>query len=196
MATIKQKIARALYPFILKIGKKGKNGTMLSNTKNIAAIVPFSLQSVVLNSGKNIDPDSVLGKKIMIVNTASDCGYTGQYAELQSLFDQFKHKLIIIAMPSNDFGKQEKGSDEEINQFCQVNYGVSFSVAKKCVVIKNEEQHPLFKWLSNSSANGWNNHAPDWNFSKYLMNEQGNLIHYFGPSISPLDDIVKKALDH
>lgn len=195
MATLKQKIVRSLYPLIRKIGKKGKNGTILANLSHATPKEPFSLESLLLNNGNHIASSLVVGKKIMIVNTASDCGYTGQYAELQALYEQHNEKLIIIAVPSNDFGKQEKGSNDQINQFCQVNYGVSFPVVSKSVVIKNEDQHPIFRWLTNAQENGWNDHAPDWNFSKYLINEHGVLTHYFGPSISPLDALVISALD-
>lgn len=105
---------------------------------------------------------------------------------MQKLHEQLGDKLAIVAFPANDFLSQEKGSDKDIAQFCQLNYGVSFPIAKKGVVIKNQQQQPLFKWLTDSNANGWNDHAPDWNFSKYIIDEKGNLAYYFGPSISPL----------
>ena len=130
----------------------------------------------------------------MLVNTASNCGYTNQYEDLQKLYQQFNDQLEIIAFPANDFKEQEKGSDNDIAQFCQVNFGVTFPLAKKSVVIKSGDQNNIFKWLTDKSKNGWNEQPPVWNFSKYLVNEQGSLTHYFDPSVSPLSEDVLKAV--
>lgn len=194
MATFKQNVLRFLYPLIRKVNKAGGKGTVLSNSKNTMPAESFYLQKAVLNNGKPIDFLAFSGKKVLIVNTASDCGYTGQYAELQSLHEKLGDKLAIIAFPANDFAEQEKGNDNEIAQFCHVNYGVTFPIAKKGVVVKSAEQQSIFRWLTNSKANGWNDHAPDWNFSKYLVDEKGTLTHYFGPAISPLDDEFLKVV--
>ena len=148
-----------------------------------------------MNNGNPIDFSVYSGKKVLIVNTASNCGYTGQYAELQKLHEKLGDKLAIIAFPANDFAEQEKSSDNEISQFCQINYGVTFPIAKKGVVVKSKEQQPIFKWLTDSRANGWNSHQPDWNFGKYVIDEKGNLSNYFGPSISPLDSEFLKAVE-
>ena len=121
----------------------------------------------------------------MLVNTASNCGYTAQYKELEELYEKYKNQLVIIGFPANDFKEQEKGSDEEIAQFCRVNYGISFPLSKKSVVIKSPEQNPVFRWLTDKSRNGWNDKPPTWNFSKYLVNEEGTLTHYFDPAIPP-----------
>lgn len=195
MATFKQKILRFLYPLIRKASKSGKNGTVISNENNATSIVSFYQQKVILNNGNLIDFSVYSGKKVLIVNTASNCGYTGQYAELQKLHEKLGDKLAIIAFPANDFAEQEKSSDNEISQFCQINYGVTFPIAKKGVVVKSKEQQPIFKWLTDSRANGWNSHQPDWNFSKYVIDEKGNLTNYFGPSISPLDSEFLKAVE-
>ena len=195
MATFKQKILRFLYPLIRKASKSGKNGTVISNENNATSIVSFYQQKVILNNGNPIDFSVYSGKKVLIVNTASNCGYTGQYAELQKLHEKLGDKLAIIAFPANDFAEQEKSSDNEISQFCQINYGVTFPIAKKGVVVKSKEQQPIFKWLTDSRANGWNSHQPDWNFSKYVIDEKGNLTNYFGPSISPLDSEFLKAVE-
>ena len=195
MATFKQKILRFLYPLIRKASKSGKNGTVISNENNATSIVSFYQQKAVLNNGNPIDFSVYSGKKVLIVNTASNCGYTGQYAELQKLHEKLGDKLAIIAFPANDFAEQEKSSDNEISQFCQINYGVTFPIAKKGVVVKSKEQQPIFKWLTDSRANGWNSHQPDWNFSKYVIDEKGNLTNYFGPSISPLDSEFLKAVE-
>ena len=195
MATFEQKILRFLYPLIRKASKSGKNGTVISNENNATSIVSFYQQKAILNNGNPIDFSVYSGKKVLIVNTASNCGYTGQYAELQKLHEKLGDKLAIIAFPANDFAEQEKSSDNEISQFCQVNYGVTFPIAKKGVVVKSKEQQPIFKWLTESRANGWNSHQPDWNFGKYVIDEKGNLSNYFGPSISPLDSEFLKAVE-
>jgi glutathione peroxidase len=194
MGIIKQKITRFLYPLILRRGRKGHKGTMLSNTQHKKPTDPFHQLSVVLNTGKTLDFSTLPGKKVLIVNTASDCGYTGQYEQLQSLFEEAGDKLMIIGFPANDFGAQEQGSNDEIAQFCKVNYGVTFPIVQKSVIVKQADQHPVFRWLTHASLNGWNDHAPDWNFSKYLVDETGILTHYFGSAISPLDETVLKEL--
>lgn len=193
--TLRQKVLRMAYPLIRKMGKKGKNGTVLINAQKTAPAASFYELNASLNNGKTLAFSEFKGKKAVLVNTASDCGYTGQYAELQTLYERFGDKLRIIAFPANDFAQQEKSDDNEISQFCQVNYGVTFPVAVKGVVIKNPAQQQVFKWLSDKSLNGWNDHAPDWNFSKYIIDEKGILTHYFGPSISPLDADFLKALE-
>ncbi len=195
MSTFRQKVIRFIYPLILKASKKGKNSKVISNENKTAPIVSFYEQKAILNNGKQIDFSAYSGKKVLIVNTASNCGFTPQYAELQKLHEKLGDKLAIIAFPANDFKDQEQYNDQEISQFCQVNYGVTFPIAKKGVVIKNKEQQLVFQWLTDSKANGWNNHQPDWNFSKYLIDENGNLTNYFGPSISPLDEDFLKAVE-
>lgn len=193
--SFKQRILRKLYPAIRKMGKNGKNGTVLHNNSQATPPVSFYGLKAELNNGTTIDFSAFKGKKVVLVNTASNCGYTGQYAELQLLRLKYQGKLEIIAFPANDFAEQEKGSDQEIAHFCQSNYGVSFPVAKKGVVVKNPAQQPVFQWLTNSEANGWNTHEPDWNFSKYIINEEGNLMHYFGPSVSPVDDEFIQSIE-
>lgn len=193
--TFRQQFLRLVYPLIRKIGKKGKNGTVLMNDKKAAPASSFYELNVSLNSGKALAFSEFKGKKVLLVNTASNCGYTGQYAELQTLHERFGDALRIVGFPANDFAQQEKSDDQEISQFCQVNYGVTFPVALKGIVIKNTGQQQVFKWLSDKNLNGWNDHAPDWNFSKYIIDEKGMLTHYFGPSISPLDADLLKALE-
>lgn len=196
METFKQKMLRTIYPFIRWMGKFSKNGKILSNEKNTSPPKSFYELQITLSNGNTLDFSEFKGKKVMLVNTASNCGYTGQYAELESLHKKMGDFLAIIAFPANDFREQEKGSDKEISQFCQVNYGVTFPIAKKGVVVKKEGQQPIFKWLTDKNANGWNEHEPDWNFSKYLIDENGKLTHYFGPSISPLDEEIISKLNN
>ena len=156
--------------------------------------VSFYSLSAELNNGSILSFENFKGKKVLIVNTASNCGYTQQYAELQKLYEQAKGDLIILAFPSNDFKEQEKGSDEEIAEFCKINFGVSFPLAKKSNVIKHPRQNKVFKWLTHKELNGWNDNPPPWNFSKYIINDQGNLTHYFDPAVSPLSEEVNEAI--
>lgn len=192
--TLKQKVLRKMYPMIRKMGKKGKNGTVLFNKEKTAPSSSFYELKAHLNNNKQLPFSGFKGKKVILVNTASNCGYTGQYSELQSLHERFGDTLQIIAFPANDFAEQEKSNDSEIAQFCQLNYGVTFPVAVKGVVIKNTQQQQIYKWLTDKNLNGWNEHAPDWNFGKYIIDEKGILTHYFGPSVSPLEDEFLKAL--
>ncbi|WP_243751602.1 glutathione peroxidase [Niastella caeni] len=173
----------------------GKNTKVVSNAKNVRPIHPIYELSIPLNNGNTLPLQTFKGKKLLLVNTASDCGYTNQYEDLQKLYQQFNNQLEIIAFPANDFKEQEKGSDSDIAQFCKVNFGVTFPLAKKSVVIKSGDQNNIFKWLTDKSKNGWNEQPPSWNFSKYLLNEQGVLTHYFDPSVSPLSEVVVKAIE-
>lgn len=193
--TYRQKLLKAFYPALMWITKL--TGSKVEKAENTKATpqVPFYSLSGIKNDGKPLDFSQFKGKKVLLVNTASDCGYTNQYADLQALYEQYKGKLEIVGFPANDFKEQEKGSDEDIAQFCKVNFGVSFLLMKKSVVIKSSDQNPVFKWLSDSAQNGWNQKEPSWNFSKYLVNEQGVLTHYFDPSVSPLSEEVKKSIE-
>ena len=130
----------------------------------------------------------------MLVNTASDCGYTNQYDDLQKLHETLHDKLMVIGFPANDFKEQEKGNDEEIAQFCKINFGVTFPLAKKNSVKKGKDQQEVFRWLTDKSRNGWNNKQPSWNFSKYLVDEHGILTNYFDPAISPRSEQMIKEV--
>jgi glutathione peroxidase len=191
----RRKAMKWLYPLWMKLTKwTGMNTKTLHNKNGMQPVSPFYTLSIQLNSGKQLSFDTLKGKKVLIVNTASNCGYTPQYAELQKLYEANKDGLEIIGFPANDFKEQEKGSDEEIASFCQVNYGVSFPLAKKATVVKEAAQHEVFKWLTDKNQNGWNDAPPSWNFSKYLINEDGVLTHYFDPSVSPLSKEVTEAI--
>jgi glutathione peroxidase len=190
--SLKQKLLKALYP-VSMAASKGTMGTTILNEKKVAPKSPFYELKATANSGKEIDFLDLQGKKVLLVNTASDCGYTNQYEELERLHRQYHDKLAIIGFPANDFKEQEKGSDEDIAQFCQINYGVTFPIAKKGSVVKPGQQ-PVFHWLSNSDLNGWNNKQPQWNFCKYLVDEKGTLLGYFGPAVSPMDKAITGLL--
>jgi len=165
------------------------------NEKYIEPPASFYDLSIELNDGKVISLKNYTGKKILLVNTASDCAYTAQYDELQKLSVHFKEKLIVIGFPANDFKEQEKGTDQEVADFCQENFGVSFPLAKKSKVVKSRDQNEVFHWLTHKKRNGWNDKMPSWNFSKYLVNEEGILTHYFDTSVSPIGHIVIKAIN-
>ena len=129
------------------------------------------------------------GKKILIVNVASNCGYTSQYKGLQQLQDQYGDKLQVIAFPCNDFGSQEPGTDKQIARFCDLNYNVKFPVMSK-INIRSKPVHPIYEWLSNSELNGWNDSPPSWNFYKYLINEEGVLVNVLSSKIKPQDKVI------
>ena len=192
--TLRQKVLKAVYPALMWYTKlRGKNVTELVNEQKQPPVSFYSLKGT-LNNGDTFDFATVKGKKVMLVNTASDCGYTDQYDALQKLAEEYKDKLVVVGFPANDFKQQEKGTDEEIAQFCKLNFGVSFPLMKKSVVIKTTQQNEVFKWLSDSTMNGWNNKPPSWNFAKYIVNEEGLLTNYFGSSISPMSSDVLNAI--
>ena len=194
--TYRQKLLKAIYPGWMWWAKlRGKNVTELSNEQKTPPVSFYSLRGT-LNNGSELDFASLKGKKVLLVNTASDCGYTDQYADLQKLYETKNDKLFIIGFPANDFKEQEKGTDEEIEQFCKKNYRISFLLMKKSSVVKTPEQDEVFKWLTDSVRNGWNNKPPSWNFAKYLVNEKGILTNYFGSSISPLSKDVLDAIEN
>ena len=134
------------------------------------------------------------GKVILMVNVASRCGFTRQYKGLEELYQKYKDKgLVICGFPCNQFGKQEPGNSEEIEEFCEVNYGVSFLITEK-VDVKGSEQHPLYTWLTKKVENGRKNSSVKWNFQKYLIDENGELIDYYFSITSPTSSKIKKHL--
>lgn len=134
------------------------------------------------------------GKKILIVNTASKCGYTGQYEGLEKLYKSHKDKLVIIGFPSNDFAGQEPGKNEDIAAFCQKNYGVTFPMAAK-IAVKGDSIAPIYHWLTTKEYNGHSNSTVKWNFQKYLINEQGQLVQVFSPDTKPESPEVLAAIE-
>ncbi len=141
-------------------------------------------------NGKIIDFEAFKGKKILIVNTASECGYTPQYAQLQELYEHAKDELVIIGCPSNDFGNQEPGSAAEITEFCQVNYGVTFPLTQKIkVTAPTAEMHPLYQWLTQQT-----NTEVQWNFQKYCLDEQGNITKVLGSGVAPASEEMFEVL--
>ena len=161
-------------------------------------------------TGGEIDFSQFKGKKILIVNTASKCGNTPQYDDLEKLYNKYKDKLVIVGFPANNFGQQEPGTNEEIAEFCKKNYGVSFPMAAK-VSVKGDDIDPLFKWLvdqsrelaqsvpsDNSKDLAWKDYLRNpitWNFTKFLLDENGNLIAVFHNKVNPMSEEVLKYLN-
>jgi glutathione peroxidase len=186
--TYRQSVLKLIYPLIMLRGKLfGDAKAIQKNTNNIIPKESIYVISIQLNDGSIISMDQFRGKKILLVNTASDCGFTGQYEELEKLHQRYSNRLIVIGFPANDFKEQEQKDDAAIAKFCAINYGVTFLLAKKTHVVKGEQQNELFNWLSHKEKNGWCNQQPVWNFSKYLVNETGTLTHFFANTVSPLD---------
>ncbi|AMQ56744.1 glutathione peroxidase [Algoriphagus sanaruensis] len=146
----------------------------------------FKLKDI---NGTEVDFNSFKGKKLLLVNVASKCGYTKQYAQLQELYATHGDKIVVLGFPANNFGGQEPGSNEEIKDFCSTEYGVTFPMFEK-ISVKGFDKHPLYRWLSDASQNGWNNEEPSWNFCKYFINEQGELVKFFPSSVNPLDEQI------
>lgn len=169
-----------------------KHVTMNTNTTAVPTKSIYDLKIKALD-GQEIDFNRYKGKKLLIVNTASECGYTPQYEELQYLHQTQGNKITVLGFPANNFGGQEPGTNEEIGSFCQKNYGVTFQLFAKSSVLP-PDQNPLYQWLTQAEQNGWNTEAPGWNFCKYLVDEKGQLLKFYSAAISPLSDEVMKML--
>ncbi|SEI88264.1 glutathione peroxidase [Cyclobacterium xiamenense] len=161
-----------------------------SPMKAPADFYDFTLNDI---DGNPVDFSQYKGKKLLIVNVASKCGYTPQYAELQELYEAYKDDLTILAFPANNFGGQEPGTNEDIKTFCTENYGVSFPIFEK-ISVKGVDKHPLYRWLSDKNLNGWNSTEPSWNFCKYFVNEKGDLVKFFPSSVKPMDEEIIKLI--
>jgi len=163
----------------------GMGINVYENKNKVNAPQSFYSLKATLNNGEEIPFDRFKNKKVLIVNLASLCGFTPQYEELQQLYEKTEN-LVILGFPANDFGDQEPGSDTEISNFCKLNYGVTFPLFKKADVKGNEKQ-PVYQWLSDKNKNGWNDVEPQWNFYKYLVDENGSLESVSSSSVSPAD---------
>ena len=145
--------------------------------------------------GSPLDLSKYKGKKMLIVNTASKCGFTPQYADLEKLYEQYKTKLVIVGFPANNFAQQEPGTNKEISEFCTKNYGVTFPMAEKVDVI-GDNIHPLFKYLTDEAKKmGVADPVIKWNFTKFLVDENGKLIAVFPSKVKPMDDQITKYLN-
>jgi len=154
-----------------------------------------SVYDIKINSitGEKIDLSEFEGKKILFVNVASDCGFTKQYTGLEELHQLYKDKLVVIGVPCNQFGGQESGTEEEIVQFCELNYGVTFLLTEK-IEVKGEITHPLYRWLCTKEINGKSNSSVKWNFQKYLVDEKGEFVNYFFSTTKPLSSKITNSL--
>ena len=157
----------------------------------ISSFYDFKVESL---EGGSIDLAKYKGKKIMIVNTASKCGFTPQYKDLEALYEKYKDKLVIIGFPANNFNAQEPGTNAEIKEFCSKNYGVSFPMSAK-ISVKGDDIDPLFKYLSDEAAAMGIKDPVKWNFTKFLVDEQGKLITVFPSKVNPMSAEVTKYLN-
>jgi glutathione peroxidase len=195
--TARQRLLKFAYPFWMLFAKlKKRHATVVRNENKTLPATSLYTLTVSMNYGENLLLEKFRGKKILFVNTASDCGYTDQYESLQKLYERFAGRLEIIAFPSNDFKQQEKGNDAEIEKFCRLNFNTKFPLASKSIVKRQPGQNEIYEWLTHKERNGWNEQPPEWNFAKYIVNEEGALTHYFGPSVSPLDKEILSALNN
>jgi len=156
----------------------------------MTSIYSFKVEGI---RGEEIDFSAFKGKKILIVNTASECGLTPQYAQLEALHNEFNNTLVIVGFPTNNFGGQEPGTNQEIQSFCTTKFGTSFPLGAKISVLP-PDQHPLYNWLTNKSENDFVDSTVEWNFQKYLLNENGQLTNVFAPSVEPLSDELLVAI--
>ncbi len=162
--------------------------TNMSEIKS--AFYDLSFESL---TGETVSMSQFEGKKVVILNVASACGYTPQYDDWQKFYEAHKSEIVVIGFPCNQFGGQESGSSSEIKTFCQKNYGVTFLMASK-VAVKGKNAAPVYQWLTDKTKNGWNETAPSWNFCKYLVNEKGELVEFFASAIKPNDESFAAAI--
>ncbi|MCX2742161.1 glutathione peroxidase [Pontibacter sp. M82] len=158
-----------------------------NNATTTSDFYTFKMESL---DGQEIDFSKYKGKKVLLVNTASECGYTPQYEGLQKLHETHGNEVVILGFPANNFGGQEPGSNEEIATFCQKNYGVTFQMFDK-ISVKGEDQHPLYTWLSQNAPN---NEEPGWNFCKYLVDENGKVMAFYPSKVKPMDEELLTAI--
>ncbi len=174
-----------------KIKSRPENTTSTTENTNGMSFYDFKLKTL---DGKELDFSQFKGKKVLIINTASKCGFTPQYEDLEKLHETHGDKVTLIGFPCNDFGGQEPGTNEEIGAFCSKNYGVKFQMMDK-VDVKGKNISPLYTWLTDKNKNGWNDQAPSWNFCKYLINEKGELVNFFGSSVNPMGKEILEAIN-
>ncbi|MDO6596959.1 glutathione peroxidase [Oceanihabitans sp. 2_MG-2023] len=155
-----------------------------------------SIYNIEINSleGNAIDLSEYKDKMLLIVNVASECGFTKQYSDLQKLYDEYQDTLMIIGVPCNQFGNQESGTASEIQSFCKKNFGVTFLMTEK-IDVKGSSQHPLYKWLTQKELNGKSNSSVKWNFQKYLINKKGQLVDSYFSTTNPTSNKIVKHLN-
>lgn len=155
--------------------------TMAFTTSGTKSLHDFKAKTL---EGADFDFASLKGKKVLIVNTASECGYTPQYKDLEALYEKYKSKnFVVIGFPCNDFGGQEPGSSNDIKAFCTKNYGVTFQMMEKVSIATS----PVYKWLTSKAENGVLDATVKWNFNKFLVDEKGHLVKYLPSNVKPMD---------
>ncbi|TPV33195.1 glutathione peroxidase [Paucihalobacter ruber] len=169
--------------------------TLFQNNNSPETPPKSPFYDVEINSlqGQAIQLSEFKGKFILIVNVASKCGFTPQYKDLEKLYQTYQDKLVVIGAPCNQFGNQEPGSAGDIQEFCERNYGVSFIITEK-LDVKGSNQHPLYKWLTNKYLNGKKDSSVKWNFHKFLINPEGNLVDSYGSMTNPMSSKITKHL--
>ena len=170
-----------------------KNVDALSNSVKAIPPVSFCSLKFITTDDKEVSFEKFKGKKVMLVNVASFCGYTSQYDGLEKLYKEYGDKLVVLGFPANNFGEQEPGKDEEIASFCRRDYGVTFPILKKSSVL-DPDKNVVYQWLSDKKLNGWNDQEPTWNFCKYIVDENGILTNFFAAAIAPDSEEIKQAL--
>lgn len=160
------------------------------NNTNAKSIYDFKVEAL---DGGTIDFAAFKGKKVLIVNTASECGYTPQYEGLEKLYETYKDKLVVVGFPANNFGGQEPGTNTEIKEFCKKNYGVTFPMAAK-ISVKGDDIAPIYQWLCHKSENGVLDAEIKWNFGKFLLDEKGKLVAYFPSKVTPMSEEITSKL--
>jgi len=164
----------------------------MMNSSEKETIYQFQVKDI---QGNDFDFSSLKGKKIMVVNTASKCGLTPQYEKLEALYEKYKDKnFVIVGFPANDFMSQEPGSNQEIESFCKMNYGVSFPMMSK-ISVKGKDMHPVYHFLTEKDKNGLEDSKVEWNFQKYLIDENGHLEKVISPRIQPDDESITSWIE-
>lgn len=164
--------------------------TVMTNAQN--GLHGFTVTDI---EGRQFDLSTLKGKKVLVVNTASKCGLTPQYEQLQKIYDMYGgDDFEIIGFPANNFNEQEPGTNEDIASFCQKNYGVSFPMMAK-ISVKGDDMHPVYQWLTQKSRNGVLDSEVSWNFQKYLINEEGQLVRTVEPKVKPDDEVITSWIE-
>jgi len=174
-------ILNIFFMSLLSIFSSGK-------AQNTNSIHHLSYTSI---DGNPIDLKSHEGKYLLFVNVASECGFTSQYEDLEKLYEKFQDQLVVIGLPCNQFGGQEPGNENDIQNFCQINYGVSFPLSEK-IDVKGQDQHPIYKWLTDKAENGMSSSSVKWNFQKYLIDPEGKFVNYYYSFTKPLSEKITK----
>ncbi|HNY03559.1 MAG TPA: glutathione peroxidase [Bacteroidales bacterium] len=167
--------------------------TLTAYTQNNKRLYDFTVDGI---DGKPFDLSSLKGKKVLVVNVASKCGFTPQYAKLEELYEKYRDRnFVIIGFPANNFLSQEPGTNEEIRTFCTTKYGVSFPMMAK-ISVKGKDIHPLYSWLTDKKENGVLDASVKWNFQKFMIDEEGRVVDYAAPATDPLDEKIIRWIEN